>query len=107
MESQTLEADPGICPSAYHGLRDLLKKYMKLLTVMFGDQCHHLQEIKGIYQAIGAMISTYETMSPELVVAIVWQIFIDARSFFLHLVQVKQNRDCHWWECGLPILPSR
>ena len=73
MESQTLEADPGICPSAYHGLRDLLKKYMKLLIVMLGDQCHHPQEIRGIYRAFGAMVSTYETMSPELVVAIVWQ----------------------------------
>jgi hypothetical protein len=47
MDVQTLEADPRICPSTYHGLRDLLKKYMKLLIVMLGDQCHHLQEIRG------------------------------------------------------------
>ena len=38
-----------------------------------------------IYRAFGAMVSTYETISPELIITIVWQIFINARSFFLHL----------------------
>jgi hypothetical protein len=84
MDVQTLEADPGICPSTYHGLRDLLRKYMKFLSVMFGDDCQHLQEIKGIHRSLGVMVSTYEAMSPDLVVTIVWQIFIDARSFFSH-----------------------
>jgi hypothetical protein len=84
MDVQTLEADPGICPSTYHGLRDLLRKYMKFLSVMFGDDCQHLQEIKGIHDSLGVMVSTYKAMSPDLVVTIVWQIFIDAWNFFSH-----------------------
>ena len=70
MDVQTLEADPGICPSTYHGLHDLLRKYMKLLRVMFGDDCQHLQEIKGIHCSLWVMVSTYEAMSPDLIVTI-------------------------------------
>jgi hypothetical protein len=84
MDVQMFEADPGICPSTYHGIRDLLRKYMKLLSVMFGDNCQHLQEIKGIHRTLGVMVSAYKTMSPDLVVTIVWQIFINTRSFFSH-----------------------
>ena len=48
MDVQTLEANPAAFPSTYHGLHDLLKKYTKLLIIMLSNQCHHLQEIRGI-----------------------------------------------------------
>ena len=39
---KSLEAEPGCCPPTYYGMLNLLKRYIRLLNVLFGTRCAHL-----------------------------------------------------------------
>jgi hypothetical protein len=45
---RALEAKPGCCPASCHGMLNLLKRYIYLLTVLFGAGCSHLTEVQGV-----------------------------------------------------------
>jgi hypothetical protein len=49
---RALEAKPGCCPASYHGMLNLLKRYIRLLSVLFGAGCSHLTEVQGVYQVL-------------------------------------------------------
>ena len=36
---RALEAEPGCCPASYHGMLNLLERYICLLTMLFGAGC--------------------------------------------------------------------
>ncbi len=82
---RALEAEPGCCPASYHGMLILLKRYIRLLTVLFGADCSHLTEVQGVYQVLAEKIAVYETMSAELIAETLWQVFVDVRECFSHL----------------------
>ena len=63
----------------------LLKRYIRLLTVLFGTRCAHLLEVQGVYQVLAEKAAVYESMSGELVAETIWQVFLDARECFSHL----------------------
>jgi hypothetical protein len=46
---------------------NLLKRYIRLLTVLFGADCSHLTEVQGVYQVLAEKIAVYEMMSAELI----------------------------------------
>lgn len=81
---QTLEADPGQCPTTYHGMRELLWRYIKLLDVLFLPTCPHAIEVRALFQLLGQMVAVYESLAPAMVVELLWQVFIDARACFTH-----------------------
>ena len=81
---QTLEAEPGKCPTTYHGMRELLRRYIKLLDVLFLPTCPHAIEVRALFQLLGQMVAVYEVLQPAMVVELLWQVFIDARACFSH-----------------------
>lgn len=82
---RSLETEPGFCPSSYYGMLNLLRRYIRLLTVLFGGGCAHLTEVQGVYQVLAEKAAVYESMSGELVAETLWQVFVDARDCFSHL----------------------
>ena len=82
---RSLEAEPGCCPATYYGMLNLLKRYIRLLTVLFGARCSHLLEVQGVYQALAEKVGVYEQMSGELIAETIWQVFLDARNCFSHM----------------------
>ncbi len=81
-----LETEPGCCLASYHGRLNLLKRYICLLTVLFGAGCSHLTEVQGVYQVLAEKIAVYKTMSAELIAVTLWRVFVDARECFSHLL---------------------
>ena len=82
---RSLEAEPGCCPTSYLAMLNLLKRYIRLLTVLFGAGCSHLTEVQGIYQVLAEKMAVYESMSGELIAETLWQVFLDARDCFSYL----------------------
>jgi hypothetical protein len=82
---RSLEAEPGCCPPNYYGMMSLLKRYIRLLTVLFGERCSHLLEVQGVYQVLAEKVGVYELMSSELVAETIWQVFLDARECFSYV----------------------
>ena len=82
---RALEAEPGCCPGSYYAMLTMLRRYIRLLTVLFGAGCSHLTEVQGIYQVLAEKGAVYETMSAELIAEILWRVFVDARECFSHL----------------------
>ena len=95
-----MEAEPGSCPSTYYSMLSLLRKYIRLLTVLFGPGCAHLAEVQGVYQILSAKSAVYETMTADLVAETLWHVFIDAREYFSYAgpglpdSQLFALRDC-------------
>jgi hypothetical protein len=79
---RSMEAEPGACPQSYYGMLNLIRRYIRLLTVLFGPGCVHLLEVQGVYQVLSDKSGVYETMGGELVAETLWQLFIDAREYF-------------------------
>jgi hypothetical protein len=79
---RALEAEPGCCPSSYFGMLNLLRRYIRLLTVLFGAGCSHLTEVQGVYQVLAEKAAVYEVMTTEPIAEILWRVFVDAREFF-------------------------
>ena len=82
---RALEVEPGCCPASYHGMTNLLRRYITLLSVLFGAGCSHLTEVQGVFQVLAEKIAVYETMSAELIAETLWRVFVDARECFSHL----------------------
>ena len=55
-------------------MTNLLKRYIRLLTVLFGAGCSHLTEVQGVYQVLAEKIAVYETMSAELIAETLWRV---------------------------------
>ena len=81
---RSLEGDPGCCPGSYYNMLSLIKRYIRLLTVLFGAGCTHLLEVQAVFQVLSDKSAIYESMSAALVAETLWQIFIDAREYFSH-----------------------
>ena len=79
---RALEAEPGCCPGSYYAMLTLLRRYIRLLTVLFGAGCSHLTEVQGIYQVLAEKVAV---MSAELIAEILWRVFVDTRECFSHL----------------------
>jgi hypothetical protein len=51
---------------------NLLKRYFRLLAVLFRGGCSNLTEVQGVYQVLAEKITVFETMSGELVAKTLW-----------------------------------
>jgi hypothetical protein len=67
---KSLEAEPGCCPSTYYGMLNLLKRYIRLLNVLFGTRCAHLLEVQGVYQVLAKKAAVYETIRQRMLQSI-------------------------------------
>ncbi|KAI2496731.1 hypothetical protein MHU86_17778 [Fragilaria crotonensis] len=85
---RALEAEPGCCPGSYHGMTNLLRRYIRLLTVLFGAGCSHLTEVQGVYQVRDCCIrdNVGRTDCRNAVA-----VFVDARSASATWVRDFQN----------------
>ena len=82
VDVRELEAEPGCCPGSYYAMLMLLRRYIRLLTVLFGAGCSHLTEVQGIFQVLAEKVAFYETMSAEWIAENIWRFFVDARKCF-------------------------
>ena len=80
-------AEPGCCPTNFYNIMlSLLKRYIRLLTVLFGPRCVHLSEVQeGVYHGLSEKVAVYESLSGALIAEILWQVFIDARDYFSYI----------------------
>ena len=44
---RALEAKLGCCPASYHGMTNFLKRYIRLLSALFGAGCSHLTRCRA------------------------------------------------------------
>ena len=49
---RSMEADdPGCCPGSYYNMLSFkIRRYIRMLTVLFGAGCGHLIEVQGVFQ---------------------------------------------------------
>ena len=80
---QTMEAEPEQCPTTYHGMRELLRFYIKLLEVLFLPLSQHASEVRALFQELDKMATVSESLLSTMVIELLWQVvFIDARQCF-------------------------
>jgi hypothetical protein len=73
---------PPACPATYFELLRMLSAYIKLLGILCGADCHHLQQVLSLRQEIRARLDIYAAMSQKDVAYLLWSVFLDSRQYF-------------------------
>jgi hypothetical protein len=73
---------PDPLPTTYIGLIVLLRRYIVLLQIMFGEHCSHRQFVLNITLELVQQAQLFESISAREIASLVWQIFVDSRRFF-------------------------
>jgi hypothetical protein len=76
------ETLPDPLPTEYHGLVNLLRRYVELLRHMVGERSGHFVEVMRITAELNARQFIFEALEANQVASLLWQIFMDARRFF-------------------------
>jgi hypothetical protein len=85
------ETVPDALPADYHGLVNLLRRYVEFLRNIVGERCGHYIEVRRITAEVNARQYVFESLDPRQIASLLWQIFMDSRSFFLTGVDVRGN----------------
>jgi hypothetical protein len=81
-------------PHSLQGLIRVLTNYVRLLEVMFGDSCTHMQWVLRLRNALDSHERLLETrITPVLMINLLWKVHQDSRQFFV---------GCERWEDGEP-----
>ena len=81
-------------PQSLQGLICVLTNYVRLLEVMFGDSCTHMQWVLRLRNALDYHERLLETrITPVLMINLLWKVHQDSCQFFV---------DCERWEDGEP-----
>jgi hypothetical protein len=85
------ETLPDSLPTEYHGLVNLLRRYVELLRHMVGERSGHFVEVMRITAELNARQFIFEALEPNQVASLLWQIFMDARRFFSTGIGTRGN----------------
>jgi hypothetical protein len=79
-------------PTSLLGLVRVLNNYCRLLEELFGPECHHLEHVLAIRDALETHEADLESrLTSTLILHLMWRIHQDARQFFLA---------CEGWDEG-------
>jgi len=78
----TADSSPDPIPTDYHGLVNLLKRYVTLLQKTVGQRCEHYLQVRRITAELNHRQQIFEGLMLRQIGSLVWQIFMDARRFF-------------------------
>jgi hypothetical protein len=81
-EVASAETTPDAIPSGYHGMLNLLKRYVELLRLVVGPRCGHYELVLRITAEINARQHVFEALTARQIASLLWQVFMDARRFF-------------------------
>jgi hypothetical protein len=71
-------------PTSLLGLVRVLNNYCRLLDELFGPECHHLEHVLAIRDALETHEADLESrLTSTLILHLMWRIHQDARQFFL------------------------
>jgi hypothetical protein len=85
------ETSPDPLPTEYHGLVNLLRRYVELLRHLVGERSGHFVEVMRITAELNARQFIFEALEPNQVASLLWQIFMDARRFFSTGIDTRGN----------------
>lgn len=85
------ETYPDPVPTDYHGLVNLLRRYVELLRHMVGDRSGHFVEVMRITAELNSRQFIFESLDANQIASILWQIFMDARRFFSTGIDTRGN----------------
>ena len=72
----------------------VLTNYIRLLEVLFGDWCPHMQWVLRLQDALDTHERLLENrITPVLMINLLWKVHQDSRQFFV---------GCEQWEDGKP-----
>jgi hypothetical protein len=78
-------------PSEYHGMINLLKRYVELLWLVFGLCCGHYEMVVRITVEVNAWQHIFEALTACQIASLLWQIFMDTRHFFSTSINIRWN----------------
>jgi hypothetical protein len=81
-EVASAETTPDAIPSEYHGMINLLKRYVELLRLVVGPRCGHYELVLRITAEFNARQHIFEALTARQIASLLWQVFMDARRFF-------------------------
>jgi hypothetical protein len=85
------ETSPDPLPTEYHGLVNLLRRYVELLRHLVGERSGHFVEVMRITAELNSRQFIFEALKPDQVASLLWQIFMDARRFFSTGIDTRGN----------------
>jgi hypothetical protein len=85
------ETTPDAIPSEYHGMINLLKRYVELLRLVVGPRCGHYELVLRITAEVNARQHIFEALTARQIASLLWQIFMDARRFFSTGIDIRGN----------------
>jgi hypothetical protein len=86
-----LEMVPDPLPTDYHGLVNLLRRYVELLRHLVGDRSGHFVEVMRITAELNSRQFIFEALEANQIASLLWQIFMDARRFFSTGIDTRGN----------------
>jgi hypothetical protein len=82
-------------PQSLQELVRVLTNYVRLLEIMFGDRCPHMQWVLRLRDALDSHERLLENrITPALMINLLWKVHQDSHQFFVR---------CERWEDGEPI----
>jgi hypothetical protein len=88
-EVATAETTPDALPIEYHGLVNLMKRYVEFLRHVVGERCGHYVEVLRIAAELNGRQYIFENLDQRQIASLIWQIFMDARRFFTLGIDVR------------------
>jgi hypothetical protein len=85
------ETTPDALPTDYHGLVNLLRRYVGFLRLIVGERSGHYIEVLRIAAELNARQYVFEAIDPRQIASLLWQIFMDARRFFSTGIDIRGN----------------
>jgi hypothetical protein len=82
---------PDPIPTGYHGMVNLLRRYVGLLHRIVGDRCGHHTEVRRIAAELCQQQDIFECLEARQIASLLWQIFMDARRLFSAGIDVCGN----------------
>jgi hypothetical protein len=85
------ETTPDALPQEYHGLVNLLRRYVEFLRHIVGERSGHYVEVLRIAAEVNTHQHVFEYLGARQITSLLWQIFMDARQFFSTGIDVRGN----------------
>jgi hypothetical protein len=90
-EVSMADKNPDPIPTDYHGMVNLLRRYTMFLHHLVGDRSGHYVEVRRIAAELNSHQHIFEALDARQIASLLWQIFMDARPFFLAGIDVRGN----------------
>jgi hypothetical protein len=81
-EVELAETTPDALPTEYHGMINLLRRYVELLRHVAGERSGHYVEVRRIAAELNTRQFIFESLDARQIASLLWQIFMDSRRFF-------------------------